>query len=152
MGMCPGKVGTCPGKVGTCPGKVGTCPGKVGTCPGKVGTCPGKVGTCPGKVGTCPGKVGTCPGKVGTCPGKVGMCPGTGFSNDGAPYVMQGVEVPGGDGVVPHTPVLNERRQLVMAQQRAQTIPSTPADQPAYVVPQLAESSVRAVTSQRAAG
>lgn len=47
-----------------------------------------------------------------------------------------------GDGVVPHTPVLNEMRQLATAQ-RAQTLPSTPADQaPVYTVPQLAESSL----------
>lgn len=64
---------------------------------------------------------------------------------------MQGVDVIVGDGVVPHTPVLSERKQLMT--QRVQTIPSTPADQPPYIVPhQLAESSLAAVTTQASGG
>lgn len=60
------------------------------------------------------------------------------------------MEVHVGDGVVPHTPVLNERKQLAMTQ-RVQTL-STPADQPPNIVPQLAESSLAAVTAQATGG
>ena len=60
----------------------------------------------------------------------------------------QGVEVHVGDSVVPHTPVLNERKQLAMTQ-RVQTLPSTPADQPPYVVP---ESSLAVATAQASGG
>lgn len=52
-----------------------------------------------------------------------------------------------GDSVVPHTPVLQECKHLAMAGQcGAQTLPSTPGDQPTNVVPQLAESSLATVT------
>ena len=53
-----------------------------------------------------------------------------------------------GDSVVPHTPILSEQKQLAMTSQRAYT----PSDQPAYVVPQLAESSLAAVSVQATGG
>ncbi len=59
--------------------------------------------------------------------------------------------MPVGDGVVPHTPVLNENKQLSIGN-RVQATPSTPADQPPYVVPQLAESSLAAVSLQATGG
>ncbi len=55
--------------------------------------------------------------------------------------------MPMGDGVVPHTPVLQEYKQLAAAQQGAQTLPSTPAEQPTNMVPQLMESSLATVSS-----
>ena len=55
--------------------------------------------------------------------------------------------MPLGDSVVPHTPVLQECKHLAMVGQRgAQTLLSTPGDQPANVVPQLAESSLVTVS------
>ena len=51
-----------------------------------------------------------------------------------------------GDSVVPHTPVLQDFKQLDMVTQRGvQTLPSSPRDQPANV-PQLGESSLATVS------
>jgi len=48
-----------------------------------------------------------------------------------------------GDSVVPHTPVLQENKQLA-THRGTQALPSTPADQ----VPQLAERYLAAGTSE----